>query len=344
MIDFNMDVGVRPEPRGPSVGGTAGTRQDPLLDVLRAVRLDGAAFYAADANGRWSLETPETGRLASRILPRARHLISCHIVLEGRCFGGLLGETPVELAAGDVILFPHGDAHLLSSGADIRRGPAIDADGRLPIGETVTLGDGGSGRSTILSGFLGWDLRPGNPLFVGLPRLMHARGMATTWLGHMTRQTMEESRLGRPGADGVLSRLGELLFIEMVRRYLEEIPAADTGWYAGLKDPMVGRALALLHAHPGHPWTLADLARKVSSSRSRLADRFTALIGQPPMHYLTQWRMQVAANLLLESGAKVATVGSEVAYDSEAAFSRAFKRATGETPGAWRETRRRKQA
>ena len=164
------------------------------------------------------------------------------------------------------------------------------------------------------------------------------------WLVHFTRQMMEESRLSRPGADCVLARLAELMFIEAVRRYLDELPPGQTGWPAGLRDAMVGRALALLHAHPGHPWTLAELAQQVASSRSRLAERFTALIGQPPMQYLTHWRMQVAGNLLLQSSAKVAAIGSEVSYDSEAAFSRAFKRTTGVSPAAWRGAGRRARA
>ncbi len=125
----------------------------------------------------------------------------------------------------------------------------------------------------------------------------------------------------------------------MLRRYLEHLPPGQTGWLAGLRDEVVGRALTLLHGRPAHPWTLPDLAREVASSRSNLAKRFGELVGQPPMQYLSKWRIQVAANLLVQSGAKVATIGSKVGYDSEAAFSRAFKKATGLAPGAWR-TRR----
>jgi AraC-like DNA-binding protein len=150
----------------------------------------------------------------------------------------------------------------------------------------------------------------------------------------------EESRLGRPGADCVLTRLAEVMFIEVLRRYVDDLPSGQTGWLAGLRDEMVGRVLTMLHGRPGHPWTLAEMAREAASSRSSVAKRFALLVGQPPMQYLTQWRMQVAANRLAQSGAKVATIGAEVGYDSEAAFSRAFKKATGLAPGAWRETRR----
>jgi AraC-like DNA-binding protein len=166
------------------------------------------------------------------------------------------------------------------------------------------------------------------------------RGMSNAWHDSFTRQLTEESRLGRPGADTVLTRLAELMFIEVLRRYLEDLPPGQTGWLAGLRDEVVGRVLTLLHGRPGDPWTLADLAREAASSRSSLAKRFAELVGQPPMQYLTQWRMQVAANLLAQTGGKVAAIGAEVGYDSEAAFSRAFKKATGLAPGAWREARR----
>jgi AraC-like DNA-binding protein len=134
----------------------------------------------------------------------------------------------------------------------------------------------------------------------------------------------------------MLTRLAELMFVEVLRRYLEDVTEERGGWLAGLRDPLVGRALALMHARPGHRWTLAELALASSSSRTILAERFAALVGVPPMQYLTQWRMQLAAARLRASDAKVATVAEEVGYDSEAAFSRAFKKATGVAPGRWR--------
>jgi AraC-like DNA-binding protein len=164
--------------------------------------------------------------------------------------------------------------------------------------------------------------------------------MSTAWLDGFAGQVTKEAQLGRPGADSVLTRLAELMFIQLLRRYLEELPPGQSGWLAGLRDETVGRVLALLHARPGRDWTLEELAREVSSSRTSVAKRFMDLVGQPPMQYLTQWRMQVAANLLSQSGAKLASIGREVGYDSEAAFSRAFKKATGIAPGAWRGARR----
>jgi AraC-like DNA-binding protein len=313
---------------------------DPLSDVLRVIRLDGAFFYTVEAADPWSVEVAAARQLSPRIMPTAEHLISYHILIEGHCYGGLSGEDQVELGPGDVIVFPHGNAHLMSSARGVKTGPDVlgTAPARYP--HTVLLGDGGARAASLVCGFLGCDLRPFNPLLASLPRRMHMRAMSSAWLGGFTRQVTEESRLGRAGVDCVLTRLAELMFIEVVRRYLDELPQGQTGWLAGLRDEVVGRALALLHAQPGHPWTLDRLAQEVGSSRSKLAERFTLLVGRPPMQYFTQWRMQVAANLLIQSGAKVATIGAEVGYDSEAAFSRAFKKATGLAPGAWREVRR----
>jgi len=309
---------------------------DPLSDLLRVVRLDGAHFYAVEAVDPWSVDAAAARELSPRVLPAAEHLISYHILTEGRCYAGVRGEEPVEMIAGDVLVFPHGDAHVMSSARGLP-GANVHTAGRYP--ETVRLGDGSPPSTVFVCGFLGCDRRPFNPLLAALPRLLHVRGMSGAWVGGFSRQLTEESRLGRPGSDTVLTRLAELMFIEVLRRYLEELPPEQTGWLAGLRDAVVGRALALLHARPGHPWTLDQLAREAASSRTNVAKRFTDLVGQPPMQYLTQWRMQVAANLLTQTGTKVAAIGAEVGYDSEAAFSRAFKKATGLAPGAWRDAR-----
>ena len=311
---------------------------DPLSDVLRVVRLDGAFFYAVEAAEPWSVEAVAARELSPRVMPTAEHLIPYHIVTEGRCYGGLIGGEQVELGPGDVIVFPHGDSHIMSSRRGLRLPPG---EGTAPARyrETVHVGSPGRRDTTFVCGFLGCDLRPFNPLLASLPRQMHVRGMPSAWLDVFTRHVAEEARLGRPGADCVLTRLAELMFIDVVRRYLEQVSAGETGWLAGLRDPVVGRALSFLHAKPGDQWTLASLAHQVGSSRSNLAERFALLVGQPPMQYLTKWRMQVAANLLVQGGAKIAAVGGEVGYDSEAAFSRAFKKATGVAPGAWRQAR-----
>jgi AraC-like DNA-binding protein len=314
---------------------------DPLSDLLRVVRLDGAFFFRVEAAEPWRVETVAAKELSPRIMPAAEHLISYHILTEGRCYGGLVGEEPVELVSGDVIVFPHGDAHVMSSGRGVRVGPDVHSTAPARYPHTVVLGAPGPRAVSAVCGFLGCDRRPFNPLLASLPRRMHMRGMANNWLGNFTRQVTEESRLGRAGADCVLTRLAELMFIEVLRRYLDDLPPGQTGWLAGLRDDVVGRVLVLFHAQPAHPWTLEELAGETNSSRSNVAKRFAELVGQPPMQYLAQWRMQVAANILAQSVAKVATIGAEVGYDSEAAFSRAFKKATSFAPGAWRERNKR---
>jgi AraC-like DNA-binding protein len=285
------------------------------------------------------VESAPASELRPQILPTSEHLISYHILTGGHCYVRLIGEEPVELLPGDVIVFPHGDPNVMSSGRDLRA-PGVTTSFPRRYPQTVVMGGGGPPAATFVCGFLGCDRRPFNPLLASLPRLIHMRKMSSAWLDGFARQVAAESQLGRPGAESVLTRLAELMFIELLRRYLDELAPGQTGWVAGLRDETVGRVLALIHERPGHPWTLAELAVEAAASRSNLARRFAEVVGQPPMQYLTLWRMQVAANLLAQSEAKVATVGREVGYDSEAAFSRAFKKATGVAPGAWREARR----
>ncbi len=312
---------------------------DPLSDVLRVVRLDGAFFYAVEASEPWSVEAVAARDLTPRILPGAEHLISYHILTAGRCWGGLIGEPPVALGPGDVIVFPHGDAHLMSSAPGVRAGEALYGATPARYPETVTLGEGGRVAAVLVCGFLGCDRRPFNPLLSTLPRQLHLPGLSSGWLMSFAQQVVEESRAQRAGADSVLTRLAELMFVEVIRRYIETLPPERRGWLAGLRDDVVGRALGLLHGAPARPWTIDELARDVALSRSAFAERFTALVGQPPMQYLAQWRMQLAAGHLARGNAKVASIAEEVGYESEAAFSRAFKRLVGVPPAAWRRAR-----
>jgi AraC-like DNA-binding protein len=191
----------------------------------------------------------------------------------------------------------------------------------------------------FVCGFLGCDMRPYNPLLASLPPQMHLTGIAGGWLSQFPQQAVAESRAERIGSETMLTRMAELMFVEVVRRHVEQMPERDTGWLAGLRDPVVGPALAQLHERPAHPWTLPELARQIASSRTVLAERFSHVVGVPPMSYLARWRLQLAAEQLVNSSSKVAAIGAQVGYDSEAAFSRAFKRETGLSPAAWRQSR-----
>jgi AraC-like DNA-binding protein len=312
---------------------------DPLSDVLRAVRLNGAFFYTVEATHPWSVAAAPARELVPRVLPGAEHLISYHIVTSGSCWAGVDGESQVLLEMGDAIVFPHGDAHFVSSDEGLRVDDRISGVAPDRYLDTVRLGTGTGRRVTFVCGFLGCDARPYNPLIGALPRRMHVRADTSSWLAEFPRQVVSESRVARAGGATILIRMAELMFVDVVRRYMDSLSAQQTGWLAGLRDPVVGSALAALHTRPAHPWTLVGLAREVATSRTVLAERFSELTGIPPMQYLTQWRLQLAAEQLVQGSAKVAAVGAHVGYESEAAFSRAFKRATGHSPAAWRRMR-----
>ena len=321
--------------------------RDVLSDVLRTVRLTGALFFLVDASAPWVIEVPAGTALARVILPRSQVVISYHVVKRGACWGAVAGGAPVRLGPGDVLVFPHGDPYVMSIDRAMRGGPDSAevlsfmrqmSRGDLPF--TVSEGGGGAERMDLLCGFLGCDVRPFNPLLAALPRLLHVQRSARSTgdsLDQLLEFTVAESREKRAGGECVRLRLSELMFVEVVRRHLDSLPVEHTGWLAGLRDETVGRALGLLHERPAHDWTLEGLARETGLSRSALADRFSHFVGQPPMQYLTRWRLQLAARLLADGTAKVSGVALEVGYDSEAAFSRAFKKVTGIPPAAWRQ-------
>lgn len=315
---------------------------DTLSDVLRAVRLTGAVYFNVDAVAPWVAEAPPGSAIASSIVPGAEHLIPYHVVTEGSCFGSLVDGEAVRLETGDVIVFPHGDPHVMSSEPRMRAAPHLPlyqrpSDRPLPI--AITAGRGGPVCAHLVCGFLGCTLRPFNPLIATLPRVLvvSARDAGAGWLKEFVTVAATESSAPRMGGEAMLARLSELLFVEVVRRYVEKLPPGQTGWLAGLRDEQVGRALALLHARPAHDWTLDALAKEVAMSRSAFAERFTGFVGQPPMQYLARWRMQLASSLLARGGATIAAIASEVGYESEAAFSRAFKKLVGVSPSAWRQ-------
>ena len=308
---------------------------DPLSDVLRVVRLTGAHFYLVEASPPWAVMHAPAKELAPRVLPQSEHLISYHIVTSGGCWGGLDTHAQVRLEPGDVIVFPQGDSHVLSSAEGRQLNPRKFAESPQKYPSTVVLGEGVRD-TTFVCGFLGCDARPFNPLLAALPRCLHVPRGVGGWLAEFPRQAIVESRLGRVGAETMLTRMAELMFVKVIRQHLETLVPEQAGWLAGLRHPIVGAALTRLHASPTDDWTLATLAREVGSSRTVLSERFTELVGVPPMQYLTQWRLQLAANLLASTTAKVADIGLQVGYDSEAAFSRAFKRAIGRSPAAFR--------
>jgi len=316
-------------------------KADVLSDVLRAVRLTGAVYFDHELSSPWVAEAPPSREIAGMVMPGAQRVIEYHLIARGACWGHAVGDEPMRLLEGDLIVFPQGDAHVLSSAPGMRAAPDMAKHARksMPLPMFFELGGGGPERARVICCFLGCDERPYNPLLSALPSVIHLKASAahsaTGWLGTLLSLAARESGSGRAGGENVLARLSELMFVETIRQYLETLPAAQTGWLAGLRDAVVGRALAALHGEPKAAWTVESLARLCGVSRSVLAERFTEMVGQPPMQYLALWRMQLASRLLIDGGS-VAAVAAAVGYESEAAFSRAFKKLVGQAPATWR--------
>jgi len=316
-------------------------KADVLSDVLRAVRLAGAVYFDFELSSPWVMEAPPSREIVGKVMPGAQRVIEYHLIARGTCWGHAVGDEPRQLRQGDLIVFPQGDAHVLSSAPGLRAMPDMEAFARAstPLPMFYELGGGGPERTRIVCCFLGCDERPFNPLLTALPSVIHLSsaggGITAEWLETLLSMAAKESRSARAGSENVLARLSELMFVETVRQYLETLAPAETGWLGGLRDPIVGHALAALHREPREPWTVQRLARAVGLSRAALAERFTAMVGQPPMQYLALWRMQLASRLLLE-GAQVGAIASAVGYESEPAFSRAFKKLVGQSPAKWR--------
>src|SRR6478609_3830586 len=305
---------------------------DALSDVLRVAHLTGGVFLHADFFAPWCMAARVGPEHCAPALGPASHLILYHYVVEGDFRIRVDGEDGADIAigTGEVVLLPRNDQNLM--GSDIIRPPK---DGGL-----YTIHHGGDGRRTrIICGYLGCASAEGNPVISTLPSLLKLnveQGGAAEWIRSTFQYAAEEVSAGRPGSETVLAKLSELLFVETVRRYAEALPDGQTGWFAGLREPPVARALALLHRDITRRWTVDDLGREVGLSRSALAERFVRLIGVPPMHYLASWRMQVATQKLRNTSASLAQIAEIVGYDSEAAFSRAFKKAFGTAPATWR--------
>ena len=330
--------------------------QDPLSDLLRTVRLRGAAFYYVSFRGRWSAGAAEAKEIAHVVMPGCDHVMEFHMFAKGDGWAAVAGLPPVRLRAGDIVLFPQGDRHVISSAPGLEPDSAkpeslIPRQGQLrpmPISFHEGVVDAGampvaSADAIAVCGFLGCDLRPFNPLIAALPRILHVpASRAGDWLSRVIEQAVLESNERRPGGDAVLERLSEMMFVDAARRYLEALPAESVGWLAGLRERYVGKALALMHERPEHQWSVDDLAHEVGLSRSALHERFMQYLGQPPMQYLASWRIQLAARLLRESSRVVADIALEVGYDSEAAFARAFKRMVGTPPATWRRAQSRR--
>ena len=312
---------------------------DALSNVLQTVTLTGGVFLDAHFTAPWCISSGIGSEDCRPFLSNPMQVIAYHYVTKGRMLVQVAGDDPVEVRAGEAVLLPQNDPHLLGSSLDLNPVNSHDLIQRADGGGLARIIHGGSGEVTqIVCGFLGSD-RHRNPLIATLPRLLTidmTRVGSDEWIETSLRFAIRGLNEGMIGTSPVMSKLSELMFVEAVRRYAAALPTEQRGWLAGVRDPYVGKALALVHGKPNHPWTTESLASEVSLSRSAFADRFTAVVGVPPIRYVTSWRLQVAKEKLRTSKRPVAQIAYDVGYEAESAFARAFKREFGVPPAAWR--------
>jgi AraC-like DNA-binding protein len=336
---------------------------DVLSDTLRVVRLAGALFFTARFLAPWSFQSPSGEGYARLLNSHADYITIFHMIVSGRCWVSLDGQSAFPVVAGDVVIFPHADRHIMCShphalpAADVTLQVLNYIESVPPREGIPQVNYGMEGEAVrLVCGYLQCDQRF-NPLIGSLPKFLLVRtnqraepeqvaealppwcivrAEAGDWLGTTLRYTIEEANGERPGSSAMLPRLTELLFVEMLRRYMQQLPSEYTGWLAAVRDPIIGCALRLMHTYPERPWSVEELAHAAAISRSALAQRFTALIGEPPMQYLQGWRMQLAQYLLGQTNLSIAEIAARTGYRSAAAFNRTFKRAVGQPPAKWR--------
>jgi len=313
---------------------------DVLSEVLNVVRLDGAFFYNAEFSAPWSFRSPPSSVVAPYLASGDRHVILYHLLTEGRAWARLEDGPPVALGPGDIVVFAHGDPHIMGNGPPV---PAIDHAKELERifsqGLKVARMGGGGEVTRFVCGYMACDPHVSTVLLAGLPPLLRmeiGNDASGKWLEETIRFSVAEAGESRAGAEAVRARLSEVLFLETLRRYVSTLPPEETGWLAGVRDGEIGAALALLHRDPARPWTLDDLAKAAGVSRSVLAERFQHYLGEGPISYLTRWRLRLAAQRLANSSHGVARIAAAVGYRSEAAFNRAFKREFGLPPARFR--------
>lgn len=324
---------------------------DPLSDVLRHVQIRAAVFYYVNLGDTWAMEASPAAHIAAAVLPGATQVMEFHLIARGSGWACVDGAQPVRISAGDIVVFPQGDQHVLCSDLSIRplsRDPAWVRDSTVhPRPMPITYHQGANelvvgrpmdeARTILVCGFLGCDARAFKPFFDSLPRILHVRAdRSSPWMAAVVDQAARESHARTRGGSAVLERLSEMMFVDTLRRYLEDLPEGETGWFAAASDRYIGKALAAIHDKPEHDWTVEELGKVVGLSRSALHLRFMQFLGSTPAQYIARWRVQVGAGLLRTSQRSVLSIAHDVGYGSEAAFSRAFKRIVGTAPAAWR--------
>ena len=302
---------------------------DPLGEALHSLRMNGVFYSRCEFTTPWGLA-----------LPAFPATLMFHVMTSGRCWLEVEGAEPRVLQAGDLALVPHGEGHRLSSAPDAPAVALFDLPREYESARYEILRQGGGGPAmSLVCGVVRFDHPAARQLVSLLPRLIVVEASSMSqpeWLQSTVRFIAVEARELRPGGETVITRLADIIVIQAIRAWIEQDPTARTGWLGALRDRQIGGALALIHRDPARDWTVAGLAEEVAMSRSAFAARFAALVGEPPMHYLARWRMQVAQTWLNEDDATLGEIADRLGYQSEAAFSRAFKRVLGVSPGTAR--------
>ena len=317
---------------------------DVLSEVLKVVKLQGAMFYNGEFSSPWSLCSPASQAIAPHLAPGAGHVMIYHLLTEGHASARLLDGESVALDAGDLVIFPHGDAHILENGPPAKSVDLVKEVARIVAqGLKVSRLGGGGEITKFVCGFMACEPRLSQIFLSGLPPAFKVgirNDASGRWLENSIRFSVNDADASRAGGEAVLAKLSEVLFVETLRRYINELPANEVGWLAGVRDSFVGHALALMHKNPAHPWTIAELGRQIGLSRSRIAERFQHFLGESPMSYLSKWRLKLGAEMLLSADHSIAEVAAAVGYGSEATFNRAFKRQFNIPPAQFRKRTR----
>jgi AraC-like DNA-binding protein len=317
---------------------------DAFSEILGTVAMKGAVFFNAELSAPWGFSAPPSSNLAPFLSPGAPHLVIYHLLVEGSGLVTLEDGSRLRLEAGDVIVLPHGDAHGMFSGEGVGddESPAIVA--QIQARDLKTMHAGGGGQvSRFVCGYMVCDPLLCRPILQSLPPAFKVNlrtDRSGHWLENSILHLVEETASGHAGSEAMLAKLSEALFVDTLRRYIAGLAEQEVGWLAATRDPIVGKSLSLLHGKAQHPWTIAELAKEVGLSRSALVERFTRYLSEPPIAYLIRWRLQLAARALAATSRGVAEIASDVGYESEAAFNRAFKREFGLPPARYRRKHR----
>jgi AraC-like DNA-binding protein len=314
---------------------------DAFSEILSGVKLNGAVFFNAEFSAPWGFSTPPPSAVADELAPGSEHLVLYHFLLDGAATVHMVDGPSLELTSGDVVIFPHGHQHHMTSDKrSVAPFPNYGISAKIRARDLTPLYAGGGGaRSRFVCGYMTCDPYLCRPLLSGLPPVFKVNIRTDNsghWLESSILHLVEEAASGSVGSEAMLAKLSETLFIDTLRRYVATLPEQQSGWLAGMRDPFVGKCLGLMHSRVAYPWTIADLADKAGISRSALVERFTRYLSEPPMTYLTRWRLQLAARSLERTSRSVAEIAGDIGYESEAAFNRAFKREFGQPPGRYR--------